>query len=175
MLYHRISDLNVFGSMLVLDVRSDVTNSLYSFKRNAVTNQEAIQFAQQNYAGVTGHLWVPNSPMEVKPVLDLQPGFHATQSVWFAASDVKKEGTWIITADPYPYQGTDMSELIQWGVGEPNGNIGENCVAIQSTTYRAHDYSCANFVRHFYIIEFECPFGKRFNDQGTACIGECAE
>ena len=134
---------------------------------SAVHYQDALQFAsEQYYAGVQGHLWVPSSNLEVQSVIDLKQAFHS-DGVWIAVSDTDTEGQWIATAGPY--NGTDLSDLIYWRNSEPGGGIVENCVVIDDT-YQARDYVCAD-TNSKYIVEFECSRGKRFNDQGTACVG----
>ncbi len=92
--------------------------------------------------------------------------FH-TDWTWYAFSDAAVEGKWAVMTGPYI--GTDMYESILWEKGEPNGGTSENCVAHQPFYSWAVDVPCHSVYK--YIIEFECPFGQRFNDQGTACIG----
>ncbi len=88
--------------------------------------------------------------------------------IWLALTDEGIEGKWMFTAGPE--SGTDVSDLAWWSGGEPNGVTGENCAVHWPGSINLGDASCFN-QRLKYIVEFECPFGQRFNDQGTACIG----
>ena len=135
---------------------------------SAVSYQDALRLAsQQYYAGVQGQLWVPSSQFEVQSVIDLKKTFH-NDIVWLGVSDATTESKWLATAGPYA--GSDMSELIYWHNAEPGGGTSKNCAGINND-YRASTSSCTGTVMK-YVVEFACPFGKRFNDQGTACIGE---
>jgi hypothetical protein len=88
--------------------------------------------------------------------------------IWLALTDEAVEGKWMFTAGPE--SGTDVSDLVPWSSGEPNGGTRENCGVHWPGSMNVGDVSCLT-ERLKYIVEFECPFGQRFNDQGTACIG----
>ncbi len=123
--------------------------------------------AEASFAGVQGRLWAPSSFREYDHiVIDIVYTFHRDVT-WYAFSDAAVEGRWAVMVGPYI--GTDMFELIPWQRGEPNGGTGENCVVHIPNYSWAADYACHSVFK--YIIEFKCPFGQRFNDQGTACIG----
>ena len=149
---------------------SSVTRHYYSFPSTATTYSDAYnQAAKPTYAGITGHLWVPNSNDEFERVLyDIMYYVHY-DPVWLALTDEAIEGTWVFTAGPE--RGADVTDLVWWaGSGEPNGGTGENCAAHWPGGTHIGDASCFSN-RYKYVVEFECLFGQRFNDQGTACIG----
>jgi hypothetical protein len=147
---------------------SSVTKHYYAVPSTTTTYYDAYNRADDtSYAGVVGHLWVPNSFGEF---YDITQGYASSFNgdyVWLALSDSAVEGKWIITAGPE--QGTDVSDLLWWYFGNPNGGLTESCAVHWPGYDGIGDASCGNRFR--YVIEYECPFGQRFNDQGTACIG----
>ncbi len=144
--------------------QSELTKNYYSFPSSIVTFDNAIRFsAEASFAGVQGRLWAPSSYFELHVI----PSSHGFMMTWCGFSDAAVEGKWAVMTGPYI--GTDMFELIPWWNGEPNGGTGENCAAFLAVVGGIIDVPCHSILR--YIIEFECPFGQRFNDQGTACIG----
>ncbi len=123
--------------------------------------------AEASFAGVQGRLFAPSSYVEYLNVVQgIMFTFHRDYT-WYAFSDAAVEGRWAVMTGPYI--GTDMFELIPWEKGEPNGGTGENCACIAPGHSWAVDIACSRLLK--YIIEFKCPFGQRFNDHGTACIG----
>jgi hypothetical protein len=148
-----------------------LTQSYYSFPSATATYDAALKIsADVFYAGVKGHLWVPNSNLEFVNVRDdLMSSVHKNRA-WFAVSDAAVEGKWLVTAGPHV--GTDVSRMIPWRDSEPDGGYWENCAVIWPDRLWAADWGCSSVWN--YVIEFECPFGQRFNDQGTACIGKLA-
>ncbi len=148
--------------------KSDVTHAYYSCPNSFVTFDNAMKFAAEaSFAGVQGRLWAPGSPGESYAIVEgMMYSFHKDYA-WFAFSDAAVEGKWAVMVGPNI--GTDMFELIPWGAGEPNGGTGENCVVVAPGIAWAVDYPCSQLAK--YIIEFKCPFGQRFNDQASACIG----
>ena len=148
--------------------KSSVIQNFYALVTSPVTFEDAIKYsAESSYAGVQGHLFVPSSFVELQQVIETIVIPVTKQNVWLGFSDEAVEGTFVIAAGPNA--GVDASEIISWGNDEPNGDRQENCV-VSSPNYKwAVDATC--FSPTFYVIEYECPFGKRFNNQGTACIG----
>ncbi len=147
--------------------RSWLTHHYYSLQNSRVTYASALQAsAGTSFAGVQGHLWAPSSYLEIESVV---LKVFSVDQVWYAYSDSASEGTWLVTAGPDI--GADMSAIIPWEGSEPNGRTGENCAIFWHKQYTALDIGCD--ATYKYIIEYECPFGQRFNDQGTACIGMC--
>ncbi len=110
---------------------------------------------------------MPSSFVELQQVIETIVIPVTKQNVWIGFSDEAVEGTFVIAAGPNA--GVDASEIISWGNNEPNGDRQENCVVSSPNFKWAVDAGCA--FTAFYVIEYECPFGKRFNNQGTACIG----
>jgi hypothetical protein len=148
--------------------KSDLLQHYYSFPSSSVTYDNALKFSSEtSFGGVQGHLWSPSSALEFRTVVEgLMYAYHSS-AVWYAASDAAVEGRWLVTAGPDI--GVDMSDLIPWRGGEGGGGTGENCVAVMPGYAWSADVSCQGLAK--YIIEYECTFGQRFNDQGTACIG----
>ena len=89
-----------------------------------------------------------------------------SDTTWAGVTDAASEGKWVFAGGQYA--GDDVGDLMPWGPNEPGGMTGENCAAF-STNIIAYDIPCHNTYK--YIIEFSCPFGQRFNNQGSACIG----
>ncbi len=148
--------------------RSAVTQAYYSCPSSAATFDNAMKFsAEASFAGVQGRLWAPGSFRECEHVVHTIVYTFHRDATWYAFSDAAVEGKWAVMTGPYV--GTDMFELIPWPNGEPNGRTSENCVVHVPGSSWAADYPCNSVFK--YVIEFKCPFGQRFNDQGTACIG----
>jgi hypothetical protein len=123
--------------------------------------------AEASFAGVQGRLWAPGSILEYESIiLGIVFSFHR-DATWYAFSDAAVEGKWAVMVEPNV--GTDMFESMPWQRGEPNGGTTDNCVIHQPSYSWAVDVPCHSVYK--YVIEFSCPFGQRFNDQGTACIG----
>jgi hypothetical protein len=149
-------------------VKSSITQNYYSVSVAAVTFDEAVmESEEETYAGVQGHLFVPNSFLELGQVQGniIAPLFGGNH--WLGMTDEFVEGKWVVAAGPN--EGTDVSDIMPWWRGEPDGGTSQNCVIHAPGYYWAADVVCSHTYR--YVIEFECPFGKRFNNQGTACIG----
>ncbi len=147
-----------------------MTQNYYSFPASKVTHDNALRLSSEaSFAGIQGHLWVPNSKVEIQAVLsDLMfRRLFRSDRVLCAISDTVAEGNWVVTAGPHI--GTDMSALMVWWWNEPNGGTAENCVIAWSAISSFIDVPCTD--SNLYVVEYECPFGQRFNDQGTACIG----
>ncbi len=144
----------------------------YAVPSNQVNFNDAIRLSSEaTFAGVRGHLFLPNSQVEFeRVVVDIVQQFHR-DAFWIAVTDSASEGKWIAAAGPNA--GTDMFDLLPWRRGEPNGGTGENC-AVHAPGYAwIIDTICHQALK--YVIEFACPFGQRFNDQGTGCIGELTD
>ena len=142
------------------------TNNYYSYVTAATTFDDAIKLSSEaSFAGVRGHLFVPNTYLEFQRVVSHGNWNQAT--VWLGYTDAAVEGKWVFAAGPYA--GTDVSNFMWWWPGENNGGTAENCAAYGPGSYELGDIPCSH--RHRYIIEFACPFGQRFNAQGTACVG----
>jgi hypothetical protein len=116
---------------------------------------------------VTGHLWVPNSNLEFDRILDIMYPIHR-DGIWLALTDEAIEGKWVFTAGLE--NGADVTDLVWWSGGEPNGGTTENCASHWPGNMHLGDVSCVGHRLRF-VIEYECPFGQRFNDQRSACIG----
>jgi hypothetical protein len=147
--------------------RSPVLQHFYAVVTNPTTFDDAIKASAESfYAGVQGHLFVPNSWFELHHVATtlLPPG---NGHVWLAFTDVAVEGKYVIAAGPNAR--TDVSDIIPWEKGEPNGGRNENCAVYAPNYAWSADIACS--LKAHYAIEYECPFGQRFNDFGTACIG----
>ncbi len=149
---------------------SQVTQHYYSLPSTFTTYSDAFNQASKDaFAGVTGHLWVPNANDEFDRILnDIVFPVHR-DPIWLALTDEGVEGKWLFTAGPE--RGVDVSDLAWWSGGEPNGGTGENCAVHWPGSVNLGDVSCFNHRLRF-VIEYECPFGQRFNDQGSGCIGK---
>ncbi len=148
--------------------RSSVTHHYYAVITNSANFDDALKrSSESSYAGVQGHLFVPNTFQEL---LDVATNFMLPVSGvhnWLGFTDSASEGKYLIAAGPNA--GTDASEIIPWEKGEPNGGMQANCVVVSFGYSWSTDIPCGEFKVD--TIEYECPFGQRFNDQGTACIG----
>ncbi len=151
--------------------KSDLTQSYYFVSSSNVNYYDALKLASEaTFAGVSGHLWIPRSFLDFEHIVNtfVRPVY--IDRFWLATTDVAIEGKWVIGAGPYI--GEDISDLLPWEQGEPQGGVSENC-AIHIPGYAwVGDIACS--MKHKFVIEFECGFGQRFNDQGTACIGKTA-
>jgi hypothetical protein len=148
--------------------KSSVIQNYYALVTSPAIFEDAIKYsAESSFAGVQGHLFVPSSLVELQQVIETIVIPVTEGNVWLGFSDEAVEGTFVIAAGPNA--GADASEIISWDGDEPNGDRQENCVVSSPNFKWAVDAGCA--FTAFYVIEYECPFGKRFNNQGTACIG----
>jgi hypothetical protein len=147
---------------------SSLTKHYFSFLHATTTQSESTkQAAQQWYAGVQGHMWVPRSFLELEHYNNFMINSNNIQLVWVAISDATVERKWVVTAGPHT--GEDYSELVTWQSDEPGGGTGENCASHHPTRHWIADVPCTWSLKA--IIEYECPFGQQFNSQGSACIG----
>ncbi len=88
--------------------KSDLTKNYYSIPSNSVTFAEALQLsAAATYAGVSGHLFVPNSVLEFSAVHSNIVGPVNSDPYWIAVTDLAVEGKWIVAAGPQT--GTDLT------------------------------------------------------------------
>lgn len=148
--------------------KSSVTQHYYAVTADSVTYANALQqSAAATYAGANGHLFVPNSHLEFMDVQANIVGLIHNDPHWLGITDAAVEGKWLVSAGPYV--GADLSDLLVWLRDEPNGGTAENCAMHQPGSSWTADTVCT--VQRRYVIEYECPFGQRFNDAGTACIG----
>ena len=139
----------------------------YSFPDANVPYASAFQAASEaTFAGVQGHIWVPESFFEMDQVGSLS--IVHRKPIWFGITDEASEGAWVYTAGPG--KGARANNILWWSPREPGGGTGENCAVYYPGQWWLADFSCT--AHSFgYVIEFECPLGQRFNSQGTSCIG----
>jgi hypothetical protein len=154
---------------LVKTLLSDVTKNYYAFPPIKKAYADALQFASvTSYAGVKGHLFVPNSKLEFDYILGgLMYPVHK-DSVWMGVSDAQTEGIWLASSGPNV--AVDFTDLLAWYSPQPNGGTAANCVIHSPGVDYLNDVACSESYK--LVIEFECSFGQRFNDQGSACIGK---
>ncbi len=163
-----ISFQSFLSSSVAQVFKSSITQHFYSITSGTVTYADALQqSAAATYASVNGHLFVPNSYLELYDVQTYIVAPIHNDPHWFGITDATTEGKWIVSAGPNA--GADLSDLLIWGQIEPDGGNQQNCAVHYPGYVWAADVPCAS--QYKYVIEFECPFGKRFNDAGTACIG----
>ncbi len=124
--------------------------------------------SEETFAGVTGHLFVPNSFLEYYSVhVNIITASGSFQYL-IGLSDAAEEGRWVVSDGPQ--KGDDVNAELSWQPGEPDGGTGQNCAIHNPNWGWIADVSCSTY-KCRYVIEFECPFGQRFNDQGSACVG----
>ncbi len=128
-----------------------------------VSHSDAQSLAsKQSFAGVSGHLWVPNALLELQEVIQtFQTGS------WIDLSYDSGSGKWLFNSGPMAK--TDLAGLLPWLTSVPNDDPNNAKCVLTQITQVIYNYPCS--LLYTYIVEFECPFGQRFNDQGTACIG----
>jgi hypothetical protein len=140
------------------------SKNYYSFSQTKVSHSEAQRLAsERSFAGVSGHLWVPNALLEFQELL-------ATLQAegWIDLSYDSGSGKWLFNSGPMAK--TDLAGLLPWFSGVPIANPNDaKCVLAGRQPPAIYNLPCSTLFT--YIVEFECPFGQRFNDQGTACIG----
>jgi hypothetical protein len=147
-------------------VFNEITKHYYSFPAANASFNDALRLASEaTFAGVSGHVFVPGSVSEMNAIL--AAGSLELASVWMGLTDQAIEGSWVFAAGPHA--GEDVTELLWWTRGEPNGGTSENCAKYSYEDILIVDDDCNKTYR--YIIEFECPSGQQFNSAGTACVG----
>ncbi|XP_076084223.1 perlucin-like protein [Mytilus galloprovincialis] len=88
---------------------------------------------------------------------DLAKRFYSKYNFWLGGKDEISENRWI-------WSSTNHSIMYKnWGIGEPNGGKGENCLAMYGFwTYTWYDMGCS------YLLQFVCE--KSYQD-GEEIIG----
>ena len=145
-----------------------MTQHYYAVVASGANFDDALKRSgESSYAGVQGYLFVPDSYFELLHVLSTIVQSVTGGNIWLGFTDKAVEGKYLIAAGPNA--GTDASDVVAWQLGEQSGGTNDNCVMyVAGYTWYA-DMPCSS--TSAYVIEYECPFGQRFNDQGTACIG----
>jgi hypothetical protein len=147
-------------------VKSAFTNHYYQYSSFTTSFDDALRRSSEaTFAGVQGHLFVPNTYTEFRHVV--YGNGWIVHVLWLGFTDSAQENVWTVAAGPYA--GQDVSDMMWWWPGEPQGGRSENCVVYYPHVAEFGDFGCGANVR--FAIEFECPIGQQFNNQGTACVG----